>query len=418
MDKFEALDIFKLIPVSASWFAGIGVLGVLNPLGYTDAQYYTYGFVGATIGGLYSIAYLGGLAKGGNKAGLKKMAMVMAIPFIMDAPIVRCKVIDITINPKYSEYKKEYLQIPKTENLNKLENLLLDINTSYTTEKARLENLDIEKKNRATQQAKSEYLANYKKYSWWRNKAEQIGCRTINPLLANQDERNRRISCIVNEYYKPSTSKTLKALKIKLATIKSKIALIKNKNINITAREAKLKKEIEKAENQTLPMFAFYIIMFFAGWGLEVFLPHLKFWREWQNYDAQKKGKTVSQYQEEKQEENNQKLLEHTDKFLTIISTQKDALLWVQKVLGSDAKINAKIATFFAVIFAIKNDEEKLVISTVNNYSWFRNPKTNKKYNLQNHTTRVVKLFKKNNITKNNMPILKMEEILKIVKNL
>ena len=416
--KFEALDTFKLIPISASWFAGIGLLEVLNPLGYTDMQYCTYGAIGATVGGLYSIAYLGGLAKGGNKAGLKKMAMVMALIFVVDAPVVRDKVIDVTVNPKYTKLKKEYMQIPKTENLNRLKQKLASAESSYSLEKLSAEEQNKGKIKASKEKAKQEYIAHYTEYGWWKNKAHEVGCSVSAGLGNNQLERERRIKCISNSYYSPIDSKKLSRLKLSITTLKTKISLAQNKNSQTINRENHLKKEIAKAEGQTLPMFAFYIIMFFIGWGFETFLPHLKWWQKWQNYDAQKKGKTVSQYQHVKQEESNQKLLEHTDRFLDVISTQKEAINWAKKVLGQDTKINAKIATFFAVIQAIKNNEEKLVISIVQNYSWLRNPKTNKRYNTQNHTTKIARLFNSYNITKQNMPITTMEEILKKVKNL
>jgi len=417
--RFEPLDVFKTIPITVSWFAGIGLLEVLHPLGYTNTQYYTYGITGATIGGLYSIAYLGGLAKGGNKSGLKKMAMVMALAFIVDAPIVREKVINATINQKYSEMKRECLAIPKTENSNSLKQDLAKTQNKFDLEKLRLEERNRNSRERIKLTSEKEYLKNFKTYGWWRKKAESTGCNISVGLSNNQLERIRRIECISNSLHESIESDELSRLGIKIKTLKSKIAIIQNKNGQTIEREKYLKKQIEEAEMQTLPMFAFYIIMFFVGWGFEVFLPHLKYWRDWQNHDAEKKGKTVSHYQETKQEENNKRLIEHTDKFLSdVLLTQKDALKWVQKVLGNNVKMNAKINTFFAIILALKNDEEKLVIATVQNYSWFRNPDTGKKYNTQNHTTKVVRLFEKNGITKNNMPIQDMEEILKKVKNL
>ena len=417
--RFEPLDMFKIVPITVSWFAGVGLLEVLHPLGYTNTQYYIYGIAGATIGGLYSIAYLGGLAKGGNKSGLKKMAMVMALAFIVDAPIVRDKVIDVTINQKYTELKKEYLTIPKTENLNTLKQELAKTQNSINLEKLRLEELNRNSREKINIASKEEYLKNYKIYGWWRKKAELTGCNISVGLTDNQLERIRRIKCISNSLYKSIKSDKLNRLEIEIKSIKSKISIIKNKNSQTIEREKYLKKQIIEAEMQTLPMFAFYIIMFFVGWGFEVFLPHLKYWRDWQNHDAHKKGKTVSHYQKIKQEESNKRLMEHTDKFLSdVLLTQKDALNWIQKVLGNNVKMNAKINTFFAIILALKNDEEKLVISTIQNYSWFRNPDTGKKYNTQNHTVKIVNLFEKNGITKNNMPIHCMEDILKKVKNL
>ena len=405
--RFDPLDIFKLIPVGATALAFDGIGKLLNPIMYTQEQHYAYLATGAIAGGLWSIFLLGGFAKAGNKKSLLRWSIPLALMWSLDAEIVRGEVLTVAVNPHYKELKKEYISIPHKKDLSEIKLKLAGINAKIVKEKNKLDIDFREKREEAEQKAKSEYLANYRKYGWWKNKAREVGCSVSVGLDDNMLERKRRIDCIIDASLGSLYSKKLERLMATKKALELKQKAISNVNTDTSVREMELKNKIDNIESKTFQMWVYYGVMFFVGWFIESMLPHLKHWREWENEKAELRNETVGSLSRENDERRKQMMLQRVDE---ILATKQDMLEFL-KLHIDDAKMNQKYNTFFSVLRAIRAGETDLKISTIQKYSTFINPKEHKPYNVKRYAVQVREEFKKYNY-------LDTANLVKIIKKL
>ena len=405
--KLNPLDIFKIMPLIASAIASDAIGQMLNPSLYTPTQHYTYLIVGGAVGGLWSISLLGGFAKSGNKKSLIRWAIPLALAWSLDAQIVRDKVLDTTINPHYTEMKKEYATSPKSKNLKALKEKLAEYEIKIRIEKDKIKSKNINYRNASIDRANNIYLSNYKTYGWWRQKSNKTGCPYSVGLRDNRAERERRINCIADSIAKKADETNLNSIFSQKEIIKTKIKNIESINFSTKQKEKGLQYKIKKIESETFPMWVYYVAMFLFGWFMESVFPHLKYWQDWDNEKAEEKNETVGSLSRKIDVDRNHKTLLAVDEILAT----KNSMIEFLELHAIDAKINQKYNTFFAILRAIRAGENDLKIATVQKYSIFINPYTKSKYSTKRHTTQIRKEFAK-------LQNLEPSELSKIIKKI